>query len=94
MPVPRLIREHLGAASGSDLPGQPSDSSCKGAQHHSPRPILLHEVALTDGRSVMLCGTCRDNLATLTHLLRSTSGQVPWGVRREFGNAIRALAGC
>jgi len=96
MPVPRSIREHLAPDSTSHpgLPGLPLEGSCMGSVHHSPRPIVLHEVDLDDGSHVVLCGTCKDNLDTLRYLMRTTTGPVPWPVRREFGNTIRALAGC
>lgn len=96
MPVPSKIREHLAqrAIDPSALPGQPLEAECQGAEHHSPRPIVLHSVDLPDDRSVILCGTCRDNLGTLLSLMQDHPGQLPWPVRREFGNIIRALARC
>lgn len=91
MPVPPLIRERLAAADVERLPGVPADEACQGAKHHSPRPLVLHDVALPDGTTVLLCGTCQDNLQTLEFL--RTAGPLDWPVRREFGNQIRALAG-
>lgn len=98
MPLPTTIREMLAPehAYHPDLaPGMPLDGACMGAKHHSPRPLLLHEVDLPNGEHAMLCGTCKDNLATLVYLLRlHRDGMMPWTARREFGNQIRALAGC
>lgn len=39
-----------------------------------------------------LCGTCRDNLFVLLTMLHATNGDLDWGIHREFGNTIRALA--
>ena len=94
MPVPPLIREALHQSGEGTLPGIAADAACQGAKHHSPRPLLLREVALPDGRNALLCGTCADNLETLVHLLRTAHGPLPWPLKREFGNQIRALAGC
>jgi len=95
MPVPEKIREILDQTPEmtAALPGSPAPIECEGSQHHSPRPIVLHAVSLPDERVVMLCGTCRDNVETLVAMRRTYSGSLPWPVRREFGNTIRALAG-
>ena len=75
-----------------------NDGECAGAKFHSPQPLVLHDVSLnaadpTDGRlSALLCGTCADNLKVLQKLMVIHEGRVPWPVRREFGNQIRALA--
>ena len=69
------------------------DRHCEGAKFHSPSPLMLHDVRLfKKGPVVLVCGTCRDNLAILTDLMEDNDGELPWIVRREFGNLIRALA--
>jgi len=93
MAMPTLIRESLLTVGTGLLPGDLADAECRGAKHHSPRPLLLHEVVACDGTTVMLCGTCQDNLATARHLMVAHPGTLPWPLRRELGNAIRALAG-
>jgi hypothetical protein len=50
------------------------------------------ENARKTGESVFLCGTCAANLTVLLRLMAASSGELPWEVRREFGNTIRALA--
>jgi len=68
---------------------------CLGARFHSPSPLVVVEVPLAPdgvGETAWLCGTCSDNLAVLQALLREYDGNVEWPVRREFGNAVRALA--
>jgi hypothetical protein len=73
------------------LPGvvATGDRVCEGAAYHSPTPLLLHEVELKD-RTVLLCGTCRGNLAVLHTLLRADD-ELPWTVMRCFGNLLRSL---
>lgn len=72
------------------------ESECVGARFHSPTPLVLRDVWLSPdegaGESVLLCGTCADNLGVLQALLVKHDGEVPWPVRREFGNLVRALA--
>ena len=92
MPVPKHVRATLAETDTSALPGTLSyDRECAGAKFHSPTPLLLTEVALGE-ESVWLCGTCCDNLRVLQHLLAEHDGDLPWTVRREFGNLIRAIA--
>lgn len=45
-----------------------------------------------DAGTVVLCGTCADNLGVLQDLLIRHNGSLPWKVRREFGNQIRIMA--
>lgn len=72
--------------------------TCEGAKFHSPQPLVLRNVSLnpfdpTDGDiDALLCGTCADNLGVLQELFVKMDGDVPWPLRREFGNQIRALA--
>ena len=40
---------------------------------------------------IPLCGTCADNLTTYRVLMAASNGRLPWEIRREFGNLIRAL---
>ena len=65
---------------------------CAGARHHSPTPLVLHDTALFSGRRVLLCGTCVDNIAVLQRLMTTSEAPLPWPLRREFGNLVRALA--
>jgi hypothetical protein len=74
-----------------------ADDTCEGAAFHSPHPLTVREVPLSlagapDGPMACLCPTCAENLKALQGLLRATSGDLPWVVRREFGNKLRALA--
>lgn len=100
MPLPANLSNLL---VGNDLP-LPGDAvagnghQCQGAKYHSPSPLVVHRVSLVDkpvqSRSehwVFLCGTCRDNLHVFQSILRMKDGDVPWPVRREFGNLVRAL---
>jgi hypothetical protein len=38
-----------------------------------------------------LCGVCADNLYLLQQMWHAADGRLPWEVRREFGNDLRAL---
>lgn len=94
MPLPTLIAQALDEntpqwTAPDTIPAQ--EHECQGAKHHSPRPLLVHLVELADGRSAWLCGTCKDNVATLVHLL-DTRESVPWPLKREFGNLTRKMA--
>lgn len=92
MPEHAAIFEALSTMDAASIPGIPADGplACEGAKFHSPSPLLLHEIELADDRKVILCGVCRDNLDVLRSLMivRPT---LPWAVRREFGNRLRAL---
>lgn len=69
------------------------EHACEGARHHSPMPLVVHLVTISDkAREVWLCPTCRDNLKVLRHFIVEHNGDVPWVLRREFGNILRALA--
>ena len=101
MPLPTHTAALLTAAGMWHLPGDP-EAVCEGSKFHSPTPMFVAEVPLIPrswgeehsaaGPVVRLCGTCRDNLAILRQIFVQTKGEVPWEVRREFGNTIRALA--
>lgn len=71
------------------------DVECLGAKFHSPNPLILRNTHVSPdqrGETVLLCGTCADNLTVLQTLLLKHGGDLPWPVRREFGNLVRALA--
>lgn len=95
MPFPRMVLaavEEVGYEAEGILT---VDRECEGAKFHSPHPLMVSEVPLCEGAGapvVLLCGTCADNLSILRHLLVRNNGRLPWPVRREFGNTIRALA--
>lgn len=92
MEFPAPIAEALSETDTSQLPGTIAAPPviCQGAKFHSPRPLLLHELVLEDGRSVYLCGSCQDNLSVLRHL-RFAKPNLDWEVKRSFGNQLRAL---
>lgn len=78
----------------AELPGLLAEThGCQGAKFHSPRPMVVHPFRV-DGpsgeRVIHLCGTCEDNVRLLTALMRAT--EVPWRVRRCFGNQVRNVA--
>lgn len=89
--IPNAIATALRDVDPSTLPGRPvsADLDCEGAAFHSPNPLVLFETEI-DGRTALLCGTCRSNLAVLRTLLDHHS-ELPWPVRREFGNRLRSL---
>lgn len=92
MPAHINIFEALAQVDRASLPGTPASAqmACEGAKFHSPSPLLLHEVELPGGRLVVLCGVCRDNLDVLRSLM-IVKPTLPWTIRREFGNRLRAL---
>lgn len=75
------------------------DQDCAGAMYHTPRPLVLIQCLLVPldwlgdigGEKVWLCGTCRENLEVYQALLWEYHGELPWTLKREFGNMIRAL---
>lgn len=83
-----------------------ADQPCAGAKFHSPTPLFTHDVRLLPVQwfidasivpsmavpSAWLCGTCKDNVALLQQIIYRNKGDVPWAVRREFGNELRRLA--
>ena len=93
MTFPKQAQAALAQTNLSVLPGvlAVDERECVGATFHSPNPLVLNEVEV-DGEVVLLCGTCLANLRVLQHLIENTDGDLPWVVRRDFGNKIRALA--
>lgn len=76
-----------------ELPGIPTrEHECQGSKFHSPRPMVVHPFPMphTPGEKIYLCGTCSDNVRLLLALLGQ--GDVPWTVKRCFGNLVRAVA--
>lgn len=92
MALPVAIAEALRDVDPETFPGSLAveGTECEGAKFHSPGPLVLFEVA-TPERTVRLCGTCRANYFVLRALLAHHGGELPWPVRREFGNRLRAL---
>lgn len=85
-----LTRDAVQSMASEDGQRYATEWRCEGALHHSPNPLVLHMVDL-GSEEVMLCGTCRDNFATLREITDAYDGKPPWPLRREFGNLIRAL---
>lgn len=101
-PLPEKTAAFLYAGGSWRLPGD-DVADCEGAKFHSPTPLFVNDVLLIPPEwdaaisalhspRVYLCGTCAANLAILQQMLAATGGKVPWPVRREFGNEVRALA--
>lgn len=101
MTFPSILAEHL-KTEGTKPPVSSIFSlhaPCTGAKHHSPTPLVVRTVVLDPERrtdvaapTATLCGTCADNVGVLMGLMHHHDGVVPWAVRRDFGNLIRALA--
>lgn len=93
MNFPRGVASMLREVDASRLRGIPTlELECAGAKFHSPKPLLVHRVELPNSHVVHLCGVCRDNLRLLWELQTVRQGQLPWNIRREFGNQLRSLA--
>lgn len=98
--VTEAVREHhLGAPSPSWQ--YAIGIECRGAVYHSPAPMTVGLCWITpeplrpkdaEEWTAWLCPTCAGNLRVLQDLLVAMEGEVPWPVRREFGNQVRALA--
>jgi hypothetical protein len=104
--LPSNIDRFLYQGGDWKLPGEDGEE-CVGAAYHSPRPLFVQHTMLVKREwwpedsdqaywvwapKAALCGTCRDNLDILLQMLHATNGDLEWPVRREFGNALRALA--
>ena len=64
---------------------------CVGAKFHSPHPLVVEYVGVIGlEEHIPLCGTCSDNLRVFLSLMTASEGSLPWEVRREFGNRLRA----
>jgi len=84
---------HIENAPRTELPGiLATEHECQGSKFHSPRPLVVHQLPMphSPGEMIYLCGTCRDNVLLLSSL--QEQGEVPWPVKRCFGNLIRAIA--
>jgi hypothetical protein len=81
-------------------------TTCMGSKFHSPTPLLVRPVHLSDVVTMVasdgpwtllnedlvhLCATCEDNLAVYLTIRLAYDGDTPQRVRRDFGNTIRAL---
>lgn len=86
MPLPYHIKKAL-LAKGEE----PLEAECEAAKFHSPTPLLVYKRRVGE-RTAIICGTCEDNLTVYLKLLEANDGELPWEVRREFGNLLRALA--
>lgn len=76
----------------AELPGIPTrEHECQGSKFHSPRPMVVHPFPMphVPGEMIYLCGTCSDNVRLLLAL--ESQGEVPWTVKRCFGNLVRAV---
>lgn len=105
MALPEHTSRLIYASGEWTLPGA-DDMPCEGARFHSPTPLFTEFTRLVPEawlvgyginpsvlpQTAWLCGTCRDNLAILQQIYLASNGDVPWAVRREFGNDLRALA--
>jgi len=81
------------------------NGECEGSKFHSPSPLLVRPLALsdavgilifgidpgTDQETVNLCATCMDNLTVYLSILVTYEGKTPRSVRRDFGNQTRHL---
>lgn len=93
--IPGEVLALLKDTPSAELPGLPAEvHACQGAKFHSPRPMIVHRFRV-DGpsgeRVIHLCGTCEDNVRLLMALLKART-DVPWRVRRCFGNQVRSVA--
>ncbi len=94
--MPPFPKQILSALEGTDAVATFSaqlstEQECEGAKFHSPAPLLVRLRTLSNGETVFLCGVCADTLTVLNQLLMQNEGDLPWEVRREFGNRIRAI---
>jgi hypothetical protein len=83
--------DELGLPSDSDLV-RFSRHQCQGAKFHSPRPLVVRSYETYDGGVIHLCPVCRDNIDMYDYLIGCYKGDLPWPVRREFGNVLREAA--
>jgi hypothetical protein len=91
--IPREVLTLIEESPHMELPGIPTrEHECQGSKFHSPRPMVVHPFPMphTPGEMIYLCGTCSDNVRLLLAL--EAQGEVPWTVKRCFGNLIRAVA--
>lgn len=88
--IPGEVLALIKGTPGLELSGTPTtEFTCQGAKFHSPRPMVVHEFTTPD-KTIYLCGTCVDNVGLLRSLLKAAD--VPWTVRRCFGNNVRQVA--
>lgn len=88
--IPGEVLAHIEGSPALELPGVLTNAhECQGSKFHSPRPMVVHPFPAL-GEMIYLCGTCSDNVRLLLAL--QAQGEVPWTVKRCFGNLIRAVA--
>lgn len=79
---------------------------CEGSKFHSPTPLLVRLVFLSDMVTMMvsdgpwtlkyedtvcLCAVCADNLHLYLAIRVAYEGEMPKMIRRDFGNIIQVL---
>jgi hypothetical protein len=89
--LPAGIAEALGEIKPIHPALRWAERECQGAAFHSPKPLDLHETKIGPDRVVDLCGTCLANLNIYMDIKRHFGGEIPWSVRREFGNRLRSI---
>lgn len=91
--IPGPVLALIATSPGLELPGiAANEHECQGSKFHSPRPMVVHPFPMPQNpeEKIYLCGTCADNARLL--LAFASQGEVPWTVKRCFGNLIRAVA--
>lgn len=105
MTVPPTMLALIHQVGGLQVQGVLADTQeCEGSKYHTPSPLVLRPYTLSsfkkiemvptdddDEKAIWLCGTCVANLNIFLSLMEATEGNMPWEVRREFGNLIRLL---
>jgi hypothetical protein len=69
-----------------------SANPCQGAKFHSPRPLVVRAYETRDGGVIHLCPVCKDNIDLYDYLIGLYHDELPWPIRREFGNVLREAA--
>lgn len=90
--TPGEVLAHIEGSPHLELPGVVAgEHECQGSKFHSPRPMVVHPFPMphTPGEKIYLCGTCSDNVRLLSAI--QAQGEVPWKVKRCFGNLVRAV---
>ncbi len=97
------VQETFGSDARLGVRGPIASSECEVARHHSPYPLLTHLIPLIPDEwgevvelspmrtTILACGTCRDSIRVMQHLLWVSNGTLDWTIRREFGNRVREM---
>lgn len=89
--MPTALAELLKSMRWYKADNDPQLHPCEGSKFHSPRPLKVFPYRLGSGKTIWLCGTCKDNAQLYVGLQDFFKGTLAWDIQRSFGNELRKI---